>query len=60
MTDISVGKFNFLCRLCMTSLVNGAYEIFEDSTQILKKITVCLQIKVSCNLFSNLAYDSYT
>lgn len=49
MTDPSVGKFDFLCRLCMTSLVNGAYEIFEENTQIWKKITVCLQIKIEQN-----------
>ncbi len=50
MTDISVGKFNFICRLCTSSLVNGACEIFEDCSvspiQISKKISLCLQIKV--------------
>lgn len=50
MTDISAGKFNFICRLCTSSLVNGGYEIFEDNDdepkQILKKIAKCLPIKV--------------
>lgn len=53
MTDVSAEKFNIICRLCTSSLVDdedGAHEIFGDNVDtpksIHKKITICLQLKV--------------
>jgi len=63
MTDVSAEKFDVICRLCTSSLVDdGAYEIFADSADspksIHKKITFCLQLKVPTSLFIT-AFKSY-
>jgi hypothetical protein len=52
MTDVSADRFDVICRLCTSSLVDGgAHEIFaadnaDTPKSILRKITQCLQLKV--------------